>query len=50
MTPEQKLRLVLRLYYDARELKASALRVQHPDWPEETIEAKVRGIFLRARS
>jgi len=32
MTPEQKLKVALQLYYSARELKAAGLRFQHPDW------------------
>ncbi|MFC1489371.1 hypothetical protein ACFL6B_05955 [Thermodesulfobacteriota bacterium] len=37
MTPEQKLQLMLDLYYSARELKTVGLRMQHPDWSEEKI-------------
>ncbi len=50
MTPEQKLRLALRLYDSARRLRACALRQQHPDWTEEQISKKVREIFLYART
>jgi len=50
MTPEQKLRLASRIYYSARELKACALRHQHPDWPEGKIADEVREIFLHAGS
>ena len=50
MTPEQKLKVALQLYYSARELKAAGLRFQNPDWPEERIQDKVREIFLYARS
>ncbi|MDM8549924.1 hypothetical protein QUF72_07600 [Desulfobacterales bacterium HSG2] len=50
MTPEQKLQAALNLYHSARNLKAAALRQQHPDWSEEKIEQKVREIFLYARS
>ena len=35
MTPEQKLKLSMSLYWSARRLKASWLRQQHPDWTEE---------------
>lgn len=50
MTPEQKLRAAVNLYYSARTLKAAALRQLHPDWSEEQIRQKVREIFLYART
>jgi len=50
MTPEQKLRVALRLYHSARELKAAGLRAQHPEWPEVEIRAKLRDIMLHART
>ncbi len=50
MTPEQKLRAAMNLYYSARKLKAAALKQQRPDWNEEQIEQKVREIFLYART
>jgi hypothetical protein len=50
MTPAQKLRAAERLYYSARQLKAAALRAEHPDWTEEAIRQAVRQIFLHARS
>jgi Rv0078B-related antitoxin len=50
MSPAQKLRAAERLYYSARELKAAALRAEHPDWTGEAIRQAVRQIFLHARS
>ncbi len=50
MTPAQKLRAAERLYWSARQLKAEALRAEHPDWTEEAIQQAVRQIFLYARS
>ena len=50
MSPEQKLRAAERLYYSARQLKAAALRAEHPDWSDEAIRRAVRMIFLCARS
>ena len=50
MSPAQKLRAAERLYYSARQLKAAALRAQHPDWTDEAIRQAVRQIFLHARS
>jgi len=50
MSAEKKLELSLQLYYSARELKRSWLKQQHPDWSEAVTEAKVREIFLYART
>jgi hypothetical protein len=50
MSPAQKLRAAERLYYSARQLKAAALRAEHPDWTDEAIRQAVRLIFLHARS
>jgi hypothetical protein len=50
MSPERKLRAAERLYYSARQLKAAALRAEHPDWTDEAIRQAVRTIFLYARS
>jgi hypothetical protein len=50
MSPAQKLRAAERLYYSARELKAAALRAEHPDWTDDAIRRAVRDIFLYARS
>lgn len=50
MTPAQKLRAAERLYNSARELKAAALRAEHPDWSDEAIRRAVREIFLYVRS
>lgn len=49
MSPAQKLRAAERLYYSARQLKAAALRAEHPDWTEEAIRLAVRDFFLYAR-
>ncbi len=50
MSPDEKLRLSEKLYFEARRLKADWLRQIHPDWSREQIENKVREIFLHARS
>jgi hypothetical protein len=50
MSPTQKLLLAAELWHLARELKRSGLKQQHPEWSEEQIEAKVREIFLNART
>lgn len=46
MTPEQKLRAAMRLYWSARELKAAWLRTEHPEWTEAQVSAAVREAFL----
>ena len=50
LSPAQKLRAAERLYDSARQLKAAALRAQHPEWSAEAIRRAVREIFLYARS
>jgi hypothetical protein len=50
MSPAQKLRAAERLYHSARQLKAAALRVAHPDWTDEMLRQVVLQIFLHARS
>lgn len=46
MTPEQKLRASMRLYWSARALKAAWFRAEHPDWSEPQVQAAVRDAFL----
>ena len=48
MTPSQKLKIAMDLYYSARELKAAGLRNQHPDWTEDRVQEKVLEIFRNA--
>jgi hypothetical protein len=50
MTGQRRLRLAERLYWSARKMKTAGLRSQHPEWPNERINAEVRRIFLHARS
>jgi hypothetical protein len=45
MTPAQKFAIARELYDTAWEIKKSALRVQHPDWSEEQVHARVMRIF-----
>lgn len=49
MSPAQKLRAAEQLYHSAWQLKAAALRAEHPDWTDEAIRRAVRMIFLYAR-
>ena len=50
MPGERRLRLAERLYWSARKLKSAGLRAQHPDWPEDRLQAEVRRIFGHART
>jgi hypothetical protein len=50
MTPEQKLKVAIDLYYSAWELKLESLRAQNPNLPEKDIQAMVRETFLYART
>jgi hypothetical protein len=50
MTGERRLQLAEQLYWSARKMKAAGLRYQHPDWPEDRVQAEVRRIFLHART
>ncbi len=47
---ETRLRLAGQLYWCARKMKAAGIRYQHPEWPEERVNAEVTKIFLHARS
>lgn len=48
MSPEDKIRLAGQHYLMARAWKAAGIRLQHPDWNEEQIQAEVRRVFLYA--
>ena len=50
MSGERRLQLAEMLYWSARKLKTAGVRSQHPDWPEEKVNAEVNRIFLHARS
>lgn len=50
MTPGKKISLFHQLRRDAWQLKAAALRQQHPDWSAAQVEDEVRMRFLYARS
>lgn len=49
MTPEEKLRVALRLYWSARQLKEASLRQFHPELSDEEIRRRVNESFLYAR-
>ena len=48
LTGQQKLETAFALYWSARDLKAAALREQHPDWTEDQVQQRVKEIFLHA--
>jgi len=50
MSPSQKLRIALRLYCSAWQLKEAGLRLDHPDWTEKELQEKTKEIFLYART
>ena len=50
LTPEQKLLQSLKLIHLAKELKKASLRKFHPELTELEITAKVKEIFLHART
>ena len=50
MSPSQKLRIALRLYYSAWQLKEAGLRLHHPDWTEKELQEKTKEIFLYGRT
>ena len=48
MSPAEKLRLAAEFNATAREFKRAALKQFHPDWTEEQIQTKLKGLFLYA--
>ena len=46
MTPEQRLMLAEKMYWDARLAKAIEMRVLHPDWSEDEVQTEVKWLFL----
>lgn len=50
LSPDEKLRLSEKMYFEARRLKADWLRQLHPEWSDEQVKCKVREIFVNARS
>ena len=50
MTPTEKLRLSMRLYYSAWEFKAAWLRQNHQDWSEWQVQKAVKEIFANAKN
>lgn len=49
LSAAQKLKAAEEMWEAAHQLKAAALRAQHPDWTEEEVQRAVREAFLYAR-
>ena len=50
MTPAQRLRVGFAFMEEMRQLKAAALRAQHPDWSEEEVARALREFVLHGAS
>ena len=50
MPVEKRLHLAEQLYWSARKLKRTGLRLQHPEWSEQQLDQEVRRLFLNART
>jgi hypothetical protein len=48
MSAQRKWELSMELNFNARLLKAVALRQDHPEWNEDQVQAEVKKIFLYA--
>ena len=46
MTPVRRLAEAEKLYWEARRLKESEVRSQHPEWSEQQVRMEVSRIFL----
>ena len=42
MSPTARLKIALQFMEEMRQLKASALRTQHPDWTQEQVAQALR--------
>ena len=50
MTPARRLELGLQFIRQMRQLKAAALRAQHPEWSEAQVAEALRLFTLHART
>ncbi len=48
MSAQRKWELSIQLNFEARALKAAALRKDHPEWDEAFVQEEVKRIFLYA--
>lgn len=49
MSPEERWKAAMRLYWSMRRLKASYVRMQHPEWTEAEVDAEVKRAFTNVR-
>lgn len=50
MTPAQRLEMGMQLIEEMRELRASMLRFEHPDWTATQMSRALRDFVLHAQS
>ncbi len=50
MTPAQRLEMGMQLIEEMRELRASMLRLEHPDWTPVQVSRALRDFVLHAQS
>jgi hypothetical protein len=50
MSLQRRAELALGFIRSMRQMKAAALRAQHPDWSEQQVAAELRRLTLHARS
>ena len=50
MTGARRLQLAEQLYWSARKMKMTGLRLQHPDWPASRLDKEMCRIFNHART
>jgi hypothetical protein len=46
MTPQEKLEIMTRMYWDARRAEGLRVQTEHPDWSEAQVHAEVSRRFL----
>ena len=46
MTPQERLRMAGKTYWDTRRAKATELSAEHPNWSEDEVETEVKRLFL----
>ena len=49
MTPSEKLNLFEQLMQSVRAIKKAGVRMSHPEWTDDQIDAETARLFLHAR-
>lgn len=49
MSPEERWKAAMQLYWSMRRLKAAHIRARHPDWSEDAIDEEVKRVFTGVR-